>query len=253
LELQYLTMDSTSDNLGTKAEGRREPHLLLRRIAGSFILSLIISMAVFGTQPETALILSPILFGFFFLSKASGCFLAGSALIFAGLFLIFKFFGVVVENFPLLAVSVSAIALGILVFLGRTTGLAILVSWMTLVFGAVGWGMTARIGQHEIAGVYDFVDKGRAVFFFAEPCFVVDDGYGGVQIVPGGQWGIYPEYPKPEHVGKRIGGNKIIGVVEKGGVVNIYDPDGKNVSVLEFSFVTPNTSEKGGAVVTGLF
>lgn len=246
-------MDSIRNNCAARREGRSLQWSDLYRVAGALSLSLTISWASVGTQPEVALILAPILFGLFFLSKASGFFLAGSSLVFLGLFLICKFFVVVGENFPLLAVSVSAVALGILILSGRTTGVAILTSWIVLAFGAVGWGMTARIGQSEITGVYDFVEKGRAVFFFTEPCFVVDDGYGGVQIVPGGKWGVYPEYPKPEHVGKRIGGNRIVGIVEKGGVVNIYDPDGENISVLEFSFVTPNASEKGGAVVSGLF
>lgn len=167
--------------------------------------------------------------------------------------MVYNFSGILSENLPLLAVSLALAGAGVLFFSRGVGGGSILVILFTMVYGMVGWMGNASLGAGGVTGVYDPVEEGRAVFLFTEPCFVVDNGEGEVRLVPSGKWGVYPEHPSPAHVGKRIGNDLIIGVVEKGGEINIYNPDGQRMAILDFSFVTPATSHQGAVVVSELF
>jgi hypothetical protein len=170
-------------------------------------------------------------------------------------FLIYNFWDIMGGNPPVLAVTLAGMGLALLGALAgrRSMPLAGGIVGIVFLWGLGGWMSGANVAGRGLIGVYDPVDENRAVFLFTEPCFIVDDGGGGVSIVPGGKWGVYPEHPNPEHVGKRIGKSRIIGVLEKGGVMDIYTSENEPVAILDFSLVSPNPSERGAVAISNPF
>lgn len=225
----------------------------LCRIAGCLFLAGGLGLALVGISAQLLWVFVPALAILLFLTRSIPRHLFGGGFLLLGGLLIYNFSVILGENLPLLAISVSLVGGGVLLFFSRVGAGTTLVIIFTMGFGLLGWGANSALGNKGVTGVYDPVEDGRAVFLFTEPCFIVDDGEGGVRVIPGGKWGVYPEYPSPSHVGRRIGNHQVIGIVEKGGVINIHNPKGKSVSVLDFSFVTPSASEKGAMVVSGLF
>lgn len=259
-EPQYLTMDSTKHiTMGTSSpQGHYIPSPApflpeILRGVGALLVAGLATVAFVGTDPKLLLAFAPTIAALIFITKVKPRFLMGAAFVLVGGLLVFNFGGVLSENLPLLISAVAFFAGGALFFSKGTSGAAVWVVLLTMAFGLGGWVANAKLSQTGITGVYDPIEEDRAVFLFTEPCFIVDDGSGGVHVVPSGRWGVYPEHPSPRHVGKMVGGSRIIGIVEKGGAVNIYNPGGESVSVLDFSFVTPAGGDKGATVVSGLF
>lgn len=167
----------------------------------------------------------------------------GAALALLGAGMILNFRDILSGGVAIWAVSLPLLGTGLAMMIDvtRTLRQPFFAAAMATCFlgGLLGWADRIILSDGGVTGVYDPVDRGRGVFFIAEPCFLVTGDSGDVSILPGGHGGIFPEYAKPADVGKRIGPYRIIGVVEKGAEIQVYNVGGRRMAVLDFSLVSP--------------
>jgi hypothetical protein len=147
------------------------------------------------------------------------------------------------DDFSVAAVGLGVAFGGVMVALGRRNSAGTAVVTLLLFYGATGIVSRSLIGFDSVCWIYEPQVRGEGRLVAAEPCYVVENASGELQIAPGGHLGILPLHPSDVHVGRRAGPYRIVGVLEMGGVV--YGVGDGKFARLDFSMVSPG---RGGGV-----
>jgi hypothetical protein len=209
----------------------------------------ILALGGWGWEVCLSLAASVFLAGVVFSGRGRGEVFSGLVFLGLGLSLAYHFRDIIAiggEDLGVAAVALGVALGGGMVALGKKAVLGTALVTLLLFYGAAGIVSRALVGSDSVCWIYEPHTKGAGRLVAAEPCYVVENAAGELQIVPRGHLGVLPTHPDASHAGKRAGPYRIVGVLEIGGTVEDVS-DGK-FAQLDFSMVSPGGGRGVGLV-----